>query len=228
MDRNFAKSLALVLRHEGGYVNHPSDPGGHTNKGITLATFRRYIKPNGTVADLKSISDEQVATCYRRHYWDAVKGDDLPDGIDYAVFDFAVNSGPARAAKYLQAVLGVAQDGAIGPITLAAARRANAVNVINRLCDDRLAFMKRITSGGKLLWNTFGRGWERRVAEVRAVSLEMAQNARPAPAKPSPAPTPSPTPQPALAPSSSGPAGIIGLILAALAAGAAIFFGMGD
>src|SRR5690606_33792979 len=120
MDRNFKRALSLVLKHEGGWADHPSDPGGATMKGVTIGTFRRYVKPNATKDDLRRITDEQVATVYRKHYWNAVRADDLPAGADYAVFDFAVNSGPSRAAKYLQAVLGVAQDGKIGPQTLAA------------------------------------------------------------------------------------------------------------
>src|SRR5690606_36971563 len=160
MDRNFARALPLVLKHEGGFVNLAADPGGATNKGVTLATFRAYVKPGGTVEDLKRITDEQVATVYYRHYWAAVNAAALPSGIDYAVFDFAVNSGPARAAKYLQAVLGVEQDGRVGPKTIAAAKARDDRDVINRLCDERLAFLKRITSGGKRLWDTFGRGWE--------------------------------------------------------------------
>lgn len=173
MDRNFARALPLVLKHEGGFVNLASDPGGATNRGVTLATFRAYVKPGGTVADLKAITDEQVATVYYRHYWAAVNAAALPSGIDYAVFDFAVNSGPARAAKYLQAILGVEQDGRVGPKTIAAAQKADQRLVVDRLCDNRLAFLKRITSGGKLLWNTFGKGWDRRVSEVRRDALLM-------------------------------------------------------
>lgn len=173
MDRNFARALPLVLMHEGGFVNHPKDPGGATNKGVTIATFRAYVKPNGTVEDLKNITDEQVATVYYRHYWAAVNAQALPSGVDYAVFDFAVNSGPARAAKYLQAILGVEQDGRVGPKTIAAAQAKDARAVINGLCDARLAFLKRITSGGKLLWNTFGKGWDRRVSRVRSDALLM-------------------------------------------------------
>lgn len=131
------------------------------------------MKPGGTVEDLKRITDEQVATVYYRHYWAAVNAQALPAGIDYAVFDFAVNSGPSRAAKYLQAILGVEQDGRVGPKTIAAASKADARAVINGLCDARLAFLKRITSGGKLLWNTFGKGWDRRVSDVRRTALMM-------------------------------------------------------
>ncbi|MCA0338462.1 MAG: hypothetical protein LCH99_01865 [Proteobacteria bacterium] len=183
MDRNFAKALSLVLTHEGGWADHPKDPGGATMKGVTLANFRRYVKPNATKDDLRKITDQQLATVYRRFYWDAVAGAELPDGIDFAVFDFAVNSGPARAAQYLQKVVGVAQDGKIGPATIKATKAVLPATVIHRLCDERLAFMKRITSKGKRLWDTFGKGWDRRVKEVRAEALSM--SGRPTPENPS-------------------------------------------
>ncbi len=218
MNKNFQRALELVLKHEGGYVNHPSDPGGHTNKGVTLDNYRRYVKPGGTVADLKAISDEEVATVYRRFYWDAVKGDDLPAGIDYAVFDFAVNSGPSRAAKYLQRVLGVAQDGIIGPQTLAAARAAKPSVVIDNLCDRRMIFLK-----GLSIWPTFGKGWTRRVEDVRTESKRMAAASHYAPT-----PTPRPETPDEAAGKAGGVGGLIGIIIAAIAAGAAIIFGMGD
>lgn len=169
MDRNFQRSLSLVLKWEGGFVNHPKDPGGATNKGITLATFRRYVKRNGTVDDLKRITDAQVSTVYRKQYWDAVKGDDLPSGVDYAVFDFAVNSGPARAAKYLQAAVGVTQDGKIGPVTIAAARGMNAADLVAAICAKRMAFLK-----GLRTWPTFGKGWTNRVNDVVREATKMA------------------------------------------------------
>jgi len=182
MDRNFQRALSLVLKHEGGWSDHPSDPGGATMKGVTLANFRRYVKPNATKEDLRKITDAQIATVYRRYYWDAVAGAELPDGVDYAVFDFAVNSGPTRAAQYLQRVVGVAQDGKIGPATIKAAKAALPATVIHKLCDERLAFLKRIKSKGKLLWDTFGKGWSRRVQEVRAEALSL--SGRPTPEKP--------------------------------------------
>ncbi|TPK73321.1 hypothetical protein FJ527_23355 [Mesorhizobium sp. B2-4-18] len=183
MDRNFARALALVLRSEGGWSDNPADPGGATMKGVTLANFRRYVKAGASKADLRKIGDDQVATVFRRFYWDAVLGAELPDGVDCAVFDFAVNSGPGRAAKYLQAVVGAAQDGRIGPATLAAARAKPAGAVIDGLCDARLAFLQRLPT-----WATFGRGWSDRVKLVRAQALLMsAPAAVPArPAKPSP------------------------------------------
>ena len=168
MESSFPRALKLVLKHEGGFVNHKADPGGATNKGITLGTFRRYVKKNGTVADLKAITDEQVAKVYRKHYWDAVKGDRLPSGVDYALFDYAVNSGPSRAVKTLQSIILVPQDGIIGPQTLAALSRAKPEHVIEVLCAERMKFLK-----GLKTWGTFGKGWTNRVTAVERDALAM-------------------------------------------------------
>lgn len=148
-------------------------------KGVTLANFRKYVKPNGTKTDLRNITDDQLATVYRRHYWDAVSGAELPDGVDYAVFDFAVNSGPSRAAKYLQKVVVAPQDGKIGPATLKAVRAKMHATVIHELCDDRMAFLKRLDT-----WPTFGKGWTRRVTDVRTEALRMATSTTPKPEQP--------------------------------------------
>lgn len=171
-----------LKRHEGGFVNHPKDPGGATNMGITLATFRRHIKRNGTVSDLKRMTWEQAAKVYRSQYWNKVRGDDLPPGVDYTVFDFAVNSGPSRAAKFLQRIVGVEQDGEIGPITLAAVNRMAPADVINGVCDARLSFMQ-----GLKTWPTFRKGWSRRVKDVKAHSLKLASQT--VPAQPTPKPS---------------------------------------
>ena len=165
--------IPLILKHEGGYVNHPNDPGGATNKGITIATFRRFIKPGGTISDLKALTTEQAVIVYKRNYWDAVLADLLPPGVDYTVADFAVNSGPSRAAKVLQKVVGVKQDGKIGPATIKATNAMPARDVIRQVNANRLAFMKSIR-GGKL-WVTFGKGWQRRVDGVLAKSLQDAK-----------------------------------------------------
>ncbi|MGO4834293.1 glycoside hydrolase family 108 protein [Rhizobiaceae sp. 2RAB30] len=170
MDRNFAEALMLVLRHEGGWSDHSADPGGPTMKGVTLATFRRYVDPKATKDDLRNITQAQLYDIYRRHYWNVIGADDLPAGIDYAVFDFAVNSGPGRAARYLQAVVGVRQDGKIGPQTLAALNAVMPLEVIKDLCDRRLAFLR-----GLKAWPTFWRGWTTRVAGVRAKASTMAK-----------------------------------------------------
>lgn len=173
MDRNFERSLAEVLKHEGGWVNHPKDPGGATMKGVTLATFRGTVKPNATKEDLRKITDDQLRVVYRRHFWDKVLGAELPDGLDHAVFDFAVNSGPGRAVRVLQQVVGARVDGIVGPKTLDAIRELPLGTVIGRLCDERLAYMQRIKNRktGERLWPTFGKGWSRRVDGVRAFAL---------------------------------------------------------
>lgn len=189
MKANSGYVIRQILKHEGGFVNHPNDPGGATNKGITIATYRRYIKRSGTVADLKALTVEQAIKVYKKQYWDRVSGDDLPSGVDYAVADFAVNSGPSRAAKYLQNVLGVTADGEVGPITIQAARSADPEKVINQLCDNRLAFMRRIQRGR--LWKTFGRGWQKRVDDVRVNSLRLVLSIERVPfVEPKPLPVP--------------------------------------
>ena len=178
MKSNFDKCLAEVLRHEGGFVDHPRDPGGATNKGITIGTFRQY-RPGATVAQLKAISDAEVAMIYRNGYWDAVRGDDLPSGLDLVAFDAAVNSGPRRGAQWLQRALGVADDGKIGPVTLSVAQASEPMSVISRALDIRLAFLKSLSH-----WDAFGRGWSARVVSVRKVALQMAsvsKQATPAP-----------------------------------------------
>ena len=183
MRENFDASLSLVLKHEGGWADHPADPGGATNKGITLATYRNWLGRDVTKTELRNIPDATVAAIYRSRYWNAVKGDDLPLGVDFAVFDYGVNSGPARAAKALQRAVGAAADGKIGPLTIAAVARHGAPATITDLCRGRMAFLR-----GLKTWPTFGRGWTRRVTDVESTALAM----RSAPTKPTPAPPPQP------------------------------------
>ena len=184
MKSNFDTSLDLVLVHEGGFVDHPDDPGGATMKGVTLATFRRFFGQERSVADLKAITTAQLGTIYRDGYWDKCRCDDLPDGLDYAVFDGAVNSGPGRSARWLQAAVGANVDGGIGPNTLARVAQADPVHAIDAMMDARLAFLKRLST-----FRTFGRGWSRRVADVRARAMAMASGETSAPA-PAPKGTP--------------------------------------
>lgn len=171
MKDNIAACLYVIARHEGGYVNHPKDPGGATNKGITQRVYDGFRTMKGlNQRPVKQISDAEVESIYRNQYWDAVRGDNLPDGIDLAVFDYAVNSGVSRAAKALQSALGVKADGHIGMVTLATVQAANAPQIIKAVCDGRLAFLKRLKT-----WDTFGKGWNRRVRETRATALKMAK-----------------------------------------------------
>ena len=113
---NFQKCLEIILHHEGGYVNHPKDPGGETNLGVTKRVYEEW----GGTKDMKDLTVEDVAPIYKKNYWDRVKGDNLPTGLDLCIFDFAVNAGPGRAAKMIQKMIGVTVDGGIGPMTLQA------------------------------------------------------------------------------------------------------------
>lgn len=169
MKENFKQSLKLVLVHEGGFANHPDDPGGATMKGVTLRTYRRFFGADKTVADLKKITKSQLAKVYRAGYWDKCSCDKLPSGVDYAVFDAAVNSGPGRGALWLQGAIGAKQDGAIGPNTLSKVATHEPAAIINDMCDQRLAFLR-----GLRTFSTFGVGWTRRVSGVRQDALKMA------------------------------------------------------
>lgn len=184
MERNFERSFNEMLRHEGGYSNHPADPGGATMKGVTLATFRSLVKPGATKEDLKNITPAQLRLVYRRSYWEKVGGPDLPDGLDFAMFDFAVNSGPAQATKILQRIVGTEDDGVPGPKTFAAVAKKSAEFLIKEVSADRLEFLKGLKNKrtGKPLWATFGKGWARRVEEVRGFALDLA--AEPTPERP--------------------------------------------
>jgi lysozyme family protein len=172
MQKNFKNSLTHVLVHEGGYVDHPQDPGGATNKGVTLAVFQRFYGTSKGKDDLQAITNEQLEHIYKTGYWDKCRCDALPNGVDYVVFDQAVNAGPGRSAKWLQAVVGATVDGVIGPLTIAATWRHVPAQVINAMCDARLAFKKRIMNGD--LWKTFGRGWQARVDGVREYGIRLA------------------------------------------------------
>jgi lysozyme family protein len=175
MDRSFDTALACVLRQEGGWSDDPRDPGGPTFRGITLATLAAHRGRPVTPAELRALAASEIAAIYRARYWSAVAADRLPAGLDLAVFDLAVNSGPGRAARLLQAVLGVAEDGRIGPATLAAANRADVAVAVRELGRRRLSFLQRLAA-----WTAFGRGWSRRVADVEAEALRLVR-ATPAP-----------------------------------------------
>lgn len=159
---NYKPSLSLTLSHEGGYVNHPKDPGGATNQGVTQAVYDAYRKVHGQpLRSVKHIIASEVEEIYRKQYWRRARGDDLPCGLDYAVFDFAVNSGVARAVRYLQRLVGVNDDAVIGDITLAAVFKAAEKDeelLIANYCSNRMAFLRSLGT-----FATFGKGWTRRV-----------------------------------------------------------------
>jgi lysozyme family protein len=168
MKENFVDALVHVLKHEGGYVHHPSDPGGRTCLGVTQAVWEEWIGRPSNEKEMRSLTPEMVAPLYRRKYWDKIQGDNLPDGVDYAVFDMAVNSGPGRAVKFLQEVVGVKADGAIGPQTLTAVNKKDPEELIKAYNAKRQAFLESLPT-----FATFGKGWSTRVAGVNTEALAM-------------------------------------------------------
>ena len=164
MKDNFDECLKMLLHHEGGYVNHPSDPGGETNLGVTKKVYQEW----GGTKDMKDLTVEDVAPIYKKNYWDRCKCDDLESGVDWAVFDWAVNSGTGRAAKAIQKICGASQDGAIGPKTLALIGTQNTEYVIEEFGKIRQDLYESLKT-----FDTFGKGWTRRNKETTAKALEM-------------------------------------------------------
>jgi lysozyme family protein len=169
MRANWDKAFDQVITYEGGYVNHPDDPGGPTNLGITQATLSKYLGRNATIQDVRNLTKAAVKPIYKKRFWDVLRCDDLPGGVDLAVYDFGVNSGTTRAARYLQSVVGAKQDGEIGPATIAACDKYSAEEVVKRLVAKRRGFLM-----GLRIWKTFGKGWNRRLVSVQTVALSMA------------------------------------------------------
>lgn len=165
-------AIARVLKSEGGYVNHPADPGGPTNFGITIADYRRYVKADGTAADVRAMKVDDAKAIYRSKYWGAIRGDDLPAGVDYCIFDYAVNSGTGRVPKVLQRVLGIGVTGRMDDTTIAAAAGHEPRALIQSICDERLRFLQ-----GLKTWAVFGKGWGKRVGEVHLAALALADKA---------------------------------------------------
>jgi lysozyme family protein len=162
---NLARCLGETLPHEGGWADHPKDPGGATMKGVTLAVYRRF-KPGATKAQLRNITDAELLEIYRAGYWEPVRGDELPAGVDLSMFDYGVNSGPGRAIKDAQRVVGVPVDNRMGPVTLAAIKAMPPRKFIKAHCAKRLGFVQSLK-----IWDTFGKGWSRRIASIEAVGL---------------------------------------------------------
>ena len=180
MNRNLQRVMPHVFAHEGGYVDHPADPGGATNLGVTLDTLSAWRGRRVGKADVRALTRAEATDIYREQYWAPIRGDDLPGGVDYAMFDFAINSGPRRAAEYLQRVVGAEVDGQIGIHTLARVRSCAPHDIVRRLCAARLRFLKRIRDRrtGKPLWLHFGKGWQRRVDEGQDFALQLAAEAK--------------------------------------------------
>jgi lysozyme family protein len=182
----YDEALRRLLVHEGGYTNLPSDPGGPTNFGITIYDYRRYVKPNATAADVRAMKLDEAKAIYRTKYWAAQRCDDLPPGVDDSVFDYGVNSGVGRSGKVLHRVVGLPDNtSVVTDEVLNAVARRDAKVIIVAINDERLRFLKSLKT-----WPVFGAGWGRRVAEVKAFSLHLADHPIAAPA---PMPHPMPT-----------------------------------
>lgn len=169
----FAKCLAEVLKHEGGFVNHPRDPGGMTNLGVTRKTWEGWTGKPASEADMRALTPAKVTPLYRKNYWDKVRCDDLHPALAMCVFDFAVNAGPGRSARYLQAMLGIERDSIIGPGSVAAAKRFvathGAAEAVRRFQQSRRDYYHGLSN-----FPVFGKGWLRRVDAVETAALKLA------------------------------------------------------
>lgn len=169
---DFARSLARVLVYEGGKVDNLKDPGGRTNEGITQKTYTAWLSSKGRdVKDVYRISIADRDEIYESEYWDRVRGDDMPVGLDLCVFDAAVNSGVGQAGKWLQQALGPnytgIHDGVIGKQTLQAVAGVNDLDsLISSFCSRRLATLQRLRN-----WSTFGKGWHARIANCQKAGI---------------------------------------------------------
>ena len=168
MISNWQKSFELMLKSEGGFVNHPSDPGGMTNLGVTKATWENWVGRESDEAEMRGLTPEKVKPLYKKKYFDAVRGDELPMGLDYLMFDFAVNAGAGRAIKTLQTAVGVTPDGGFGPMTMAAVQAVDPNELIERFSQAKEDFYRSLTT-----FATFGKGWLNRVADVKVKASAM-------------------------------------------------------
>ncbi|HSG62339.1 MAG TPA: glycosyl hydrolase 108 family protein [Pseudomonadales bacterium] len=168
MKENFDSALKMILKSEGGFVNHKLDPGGMTNLGVTKKVWEAWVGKAVGESEMRALTPATVAPLYKRQYWDAVKADELPTGLDYLMFDFAINAGPGRAIKTMQKAIGTTPDGAIGPKTMAALKAADPTDLIAKFSVEKELFYKALPT-----FATFGRGWLRRVDEAKSHAVTM-------------------------------------------------------
>jgi len=165
---NFDKCLKMLLSHEGGFVNHPEDPGGITNLGVTKKVYDEWIDRNSTEQEMRDLTPADVGPIYKKNYWDRVKGDSLPSGLDWAAFDWCVNSGKSRPSKAIQRAVGATQDGSIGSQTIGLIMEKDPKFIIEYVYDVRQGFYESLDT-----FKTFGRGWTRRNKETLEQALKM-------------------------------------------------------
>jgi lysozyme family protein len=171
MKTNFDTCLNMLLQHEGGFVNHPKDPGGMTNLGVTRATYEQFVNRHVDEAEMRSLTPSIVGPLYKENYWDKARCDDLPSGVDWFVFDWGVNSGMSRPAKALQRAVGVTADGGIGPASLRAIGDYSPKVLVDKMYDARQAFYEGLST-----FDTFGKGWTRRNKETLEQAHKLLTN----------------------------------------------------
>lgn len=172
MKENWDKSFELVIKMEGGYVNDPDDAGGETNLGVTKAAWASYMARPIADGEMRTLTKDTVKPFYKRMYWDKLKCDSLPDGIDYAAFDFGVNAGTGQAAKFIQRAVGAADDGSIGPNTLSYVARMDKHDILEKFTQQKIDFYNAIVAR-KPSQAKFIRGWLNRVAHSKEAAESM-------------------------------------------------------
>ena len=165
---NWQKAFEQMLASEGGYVHHPSDPGGRTNLGVTQRVWEEWVGRESNEKEMRSLTPEMVEPLYKRKFWDAVRGDELPAGISYLIFDFAVNAGVGRSIKTLQSAVGVTPDGGFGPMTMAAVQAVDPVELVEKFSQAKEDFYRSLNT-----FETVGKGWLNRVAAVKVKANSM-------------------------------------------------------
>ena len=172
MKENFDASFERVIKAEGGYVNDPDDRGGETNLGVTIGAWGAYLGREIKPGEMKALTKETVKPFYRAMYWDKVKGDDLPLAVDYVVFDFAVNAGVSRAAKFLQRAVGAVDDGVIGSGTLGRVAVTNKQRLLANFADQKQRFYTGLATTNPSQ-QKFLKGWLARVDHVKSAADSM-------------------------------------------------------
>ena len=178
MKENWERSFELMLGSEGGFNDDPRDNGnklpdgrpGSTMLGVTQYNWEAWSGHQVTHEQMKKLKPEDVKPFYKKKFWDACRCNDLPEGIDYLVFDFAVNAGVGRSAKTLQSAVGATPDGAIGPLTLAAVAKQSETELIDNFSAAKVDFYVGLNN------STYEDGWLNRVKHVRTAALGMAES----------------------------------------------------
>ena len=168
---DFKECLDLVLKSEGGFCNHPSDPGGMTNLGVTKKVWEEFVGHPVSEVDMRALTPEKVAPLYEQKYWRTCYCEVLPRGLSFLIFSMGINAGPGRGVKLLQSCLGGVADGVIGPRTMELIKSLNVTDLIQKYSNARRDYYKSLKT-----FDVFGKGWLARVDREEKEALEMAKN----------------------------------------------------